>query len=593
MGKYQLIRKLATGGMAEVFLAKAAGPMGFEKVLVVKRILPHLAEDPDFIEMFLAEAKLAAQLNHANIVQIFDFGEQDGAYFLAMEYVDGPNLRTLARRAFQEGSSIAYPLSARIVALACEGLAFAHELTDAKTGEPLGLIHRDISTDNILVSRTGGVKVVDFGIAKAANAGQHTRTGTLKGKVAYMSPEHLLGKPPLDARTDIYALGVVLYELMTGRKPFDAGSDVQLVQAIIHESPVDVRTLCTDVPAELVAILDKALAKNREARYRGCWEMQEDLERFLFRCGEPVGAPRLAELVKQLVPVLPGDGMEVPRSNPALQRLVPEPRPSPLRPQPPMEPASPREETVVSSPMEPAPEPSRGGRRLAPALLLLAAGLLLLVGGGYVLGGMNRPAESPPPVSPVLAPVPTARAPAPPPETPDAGPREVAEHSEPATPAVPVTPGDTGREAVPADAPDSATLRVQSNLRAHVRINGRLVGRTPLVQSVEPGRLRVEVTGITRDGRFDKSQVIELQAGERRQVSFAIQKVQVTIRGRPDDMKVISMDGKKLGGKTNVSTYEGKHRLELLHTPTGKSHTSECEVRPGDRLCKFFVQTLQ
>ncbi|HEX5752829.1 MAG TPA: serine/threonine-protein kinase [Archangium sp.] len=593
MGKYQLIRKLATGGMAEVFLAKAAGPMGFEKVLVVKRILPHLAEDPDFIEMFLAEAKLAAQLNHANIVQIFDFGEQDGAYFLAMEYVDGPNLRTLARRAFQEGSSIPHPLSARLVALACEGLAFAHELTDAQTGEPLGLIHRDISTDNILVSRTGGVKVVDFGIAKAANASPHTRTGTLKGKVAYMSPEHLMGKPPLDARTDIYALGVVLYELITGRKPFDAQSDVQMVQAIIHESPIDVRTLRTDVPAELVAILDKALAKDREARYRGCWEMQEDLERFLFRCGEPVGAPQLAELVRQLIPVLPGDGMEVPRSNPAPQRLVPEPRSPPSRPRIPLAPPSPQAETVVASPVEPAPEPSRRGRRLAPALLLLAAGLLLLVGGRYALGEMNRPAEPPPPPprAPVLAPVPTARAPAPPPaEPPDAGPREVAELPEPATP---VTPDETEREAVPAEASDGSTLRVHSNLRAYVRINGKLVGRTPLVHTVAPGWLRVEVTGATRDGRFDKSQVIELKTGESRQVSFAVQKVQVTIRGRPDDMKVISMDGKKLGGKTSVSTYEGKHRLELLHTPTGKSHTSECEVRPGDKLCKFFVQTLQ
>jgi eukaryotic-like serine/threonine-protein kinase len=160
LGKYQLIRKLATGGMAEVFLAKAAGPMGFEKMLVVKRILPHLSEDPTFVEMFLAEAKLAAQLNHPNIVQIFDFGETDGEYFLAMEYIDGPNLRVLVKRARAAKAPLPTPICARLIAAACEGLAFAHDFSDPTTGEPLGLIHRDISPDNILVSRQGAVKVV-------------------------------------------------------------------------------------------------------------------------------------------------------------------------------------------------------------------------------------------------------------------------------------------------------------------------------------------------------------------------------------------------------------------------------------------------
>jgi eukaryotic-like serine/threonine-protein kinase len=309
MGKYQLIRKLASGGMAEVFLARAAGPKGFEKVLVLKRILPHLAEESEFIEMFLTEARLAARLNHANVVQIFDFGEESGTYFIAMEYVEGPNLRALARQAFKAQVPIAPPLIARILAQACEGLAFAHEQ---------GLIHRDISSDNILVSRSGGVKVVDFGIAKAADASHRTRSGVLKGKVSYMSPEHLLGKP-LDARADIYALGVVLYELLAGRKPFEAESEGQLVRAILHESPVGVRALRKDVPAELSRILDKALARDREARYRSCRELQADLEGYLHRCGQPVGTLQVAELVKQLVPVLPGDELEpapVPESTP-------------------------------------------------------------------------------------------------------------------------------------------------------------------------------------------------------------------------------------------------------------------------------------
>src|SRR5690242_18845995 len=152
--------------MAEVFLAKAAGPMGFEKTLVVKRILPELAEEPAFIQMFLSEAKLAARLTHPNIVQIFDFGESEGAYFLAMEYIDGPSLRMLIKRAVVQELALPATVCARLISLACEGLAFAHDFADPDTGEPLSLIHRDISPDNILLSRQGAVKVVDFGIAK-------------------------------------------------------------------------------------------------------------------------------------------------------------------------------------------------------------------------------------------------------------------------------------------------------------------------------------------------------------------------------------------------------------------------------------------
>jgi serine/threonine protein kinase len=306
MGKYQLLRRLATGGMAEVFLAKATGPMGFEKELVVKRILPHLGEEPRFAEMFFSEAKLAARLCHSNVVQIFDFGEQDGSYFIAMEYVDGLTLRTLSKRAGQQSVIIPYPCSARIISLVCEGLAYAHELIDTKSGHPMGLIHRDVSTDNILVSRMGGVKVVDFGIAKAANLGQQTGGSSLKGKLPYMSPEYVMGRA-IDLRSDIYALGVVFYELVTGRKPFKAENDVQLAQAIIHQEPPSIRSQCAEVPESLIHIIDRALAKNLEARYSNCRQMQADLERFLLQCGEPIGAVQIAALVKTLSTETDGD----------------------------------------------------------------------------------------------------------------------------------------------------------------------------------------------------------------------------------------------------------------------------------------------
>lgn len=301
LGKYQLIRKLATGGMAEVFLAKAAGPMGFEKTLVVKRILPHLAEDPAFVDMFLGEAKLAAQLNHPNIVQIFDFGETDGEYFLAMEYIDGPNLRVLLKRATAAGVHLPPALCARLIASACEGLAFAHDFADPETGEPMGLIHRDISPDNILVSRQGAVKVVDFGIAKAANQSHKTQSGVIKGKLAYMPPEQVRAKP-LDRRTDVYALGVVLYELLTGVKPYDSETDASTMQAILFEPMVPAAQHRPELPEPVLRILDRALAKDREQRYPDCLAFAAELEEFILSVGKPVTTQQIVQLIAQVSP---------------------------------------------------------------------------------------------------------------------------------------------------------------------------------------------------------------------------------------------------------------------------------------------------
>jgi serine/threonine protein kinase len=301
LGKYQLIRKLATGGMAEVFLAKAAGPMGFEKTLVVKRILPHLAEDPAFVEMFLGEAKLAAQLNHPNVVQIFDFGEADGEYFLAMEYIDGPNLRVLIKRARAIALPLPTAICARLIAAACEGLAFAHEFSDPATGQPLGLIHRDISPDNILVSRQGAVKVVDFGIAKAAGQSHKTQSGIIKGKVAYMPPEQIRAKP-LDRRVDVYALGVVLYELLTMHKPYEASMDASMMQAILFEELIPAVQYRTELPEALQRILDRALAKDREQRYPDCLAFAADLEEFILSVGKPVTAQQIVQLIAQVAP---------------------------------------------------------------------------------------------------------------------------------------------------------------------------------------------------------------------------------------------------------------------------------------------------
>jgi len=304
LGKYQLLRKLATGGMAEVFLAKTDGPMGFEKLLVIKRILPHLAEDPQFVEMFLGEAKLAAQLNHPNLVQLFDFGEAEGSYFIAMEYIDGPTLRLMLSRARDLRAPISLGLAARIVSSAAEGLAYAHDFRDHVTDEPLHLVHRDVSPDNILVGRSGAVKLVDFGIAKARGQSHHTQAGTVKGKVAYMAPEQLRGEP-LDRRVDLYALGVVLYELCTGQMPFEASSDASMVRAVLYDAAIPAVRRVPTLPRAIQSILDRLLAKDRDARYPDCRTLHADLEAFIPSTGEATNGFALSRLVAQLAPPPP------------------------------------------------------------------------------------------------------------------------------------------------------------------------------------------------------------------------------------------------------------------------------------------------
>ncbi|NVJ26234.1 serine/threonine protein kinase, partial [Myxococcus sp. AM011] len=392
VGKYQLVRKLATGGMAEVYLAKAAGPMGFEKTLVLKRILPHLAEDPAFVEMFLGEARLAAQLEHPNIVQIFDFGEADGSYFLAMEFIDGPTLRRLVKRAAEQ--PLPPMMCAKLVSLAAEGLAFAHDFCDATTGEPLGLIHRDVSPDNILVSRQGAVKVVDFGVAKVAGQGHRTQTGVAKGKVSYMPPEQLRTKP-LDKRVDVYALGVVLYELLTGRRPFDATTEASTMQAILFEPFIPAVERRPDLPVALQKVLDLALAKERDARYPDCRALQMDLERFLLTSGESVGAYQLSQFVAKLGaegvsgPVVPSPGLMA-GATPVKPGSMPKSMASP--PPPPVDSTSPTTPMPLSMrgvvdevrPRAPANEGSKGaetpegaakaaGARRKPAARAVAA----------------------------------------------------------------------------------------------------------------------------------------------------------------------------------------------------------------------------
>ncbi|HEX8702053.1 MAG TPA: protein kinase [Myxococcaceae bacterium] len=296
-GKYQLLKKLATGGMAEVWLARQAGIEGFAKNVVIKRILPHLAEDREFVEMFKNEALIAANFNHPNIAQVYEFGEANGTYFISMEFIHGEDLGRVMRKAWSAGQWIARPLAIRIVASACEGLYYAHTRTDAN-GRPLKVVHRDISPQNILISFDGSVKLVDFGIAKAADQVGLTKSGAIKGKFAYMAPEQAAGKP-LDHRADIFAIGLVLYELLTGQRPLKRDSELGTLQAAL-ECAIPPPSEVTDVPPELDPVVMNALAKAADDRYRDARQFQVALEETLVTQGVVASSVQISELMETL-----------------------------------------------------------------------------------------------------------------------------------------------------------------------------------------------------------------------------------------------------------------------------------------------------
>lgn len=277
--RYDLLKKLATGGMAEIYLAKQSGLEGFEKVVVLKRILSHLAQDEEFVSMFLDEARIAAKLSHPNIVQIYDLGKADGSYYIAMEYVSGRNVQHIINKQQDRGEPVPVEHVCRVIAGVCDGLHYAHSRKDYD-GSPLNIVHRDISPQNILVSFAGGVKVVDFGIAKATTQIAQTRAGVLKGKYAYMSPEQVRGWK-IDARSDIFAVGLVFYEMLTGARAFERDSSLKTLKAIVQEKPLNPRELNPDIPMEVVKVLSKALEKNPDRRYKSAQELQLAIEDYL------------------------------------------------------------------------------------------------------------------------------------------------------------------------------------------------------------------------------------------------------------------------------------------------------------------------
>jgi serine/threonine protein kinase len=260
LGKYDLIAKIATGGMAEIHLARSHAGGGVDKIVVVKKLLAEFEGHKEFVDMFLDEARVAASLNHPNVVQMYDFGEVGGAHFMAMEYLNGEDLRRIYKHYANDKVMLPLRFTLHVTATAAAGLHHAHEACGAD-GESLQIVHRDVSPHNIFVTIDGAVKIVDFGIAKAKNRESLTKHGTLKGKAPYMAPEQVRNLP-LDRRCDVYALGVVLYELTTGKRPYilDEASEFALLTSIVKGNIRKPSAVVDDYPPELEAIVLRALA---------------------------------------------------------------------------------------------------------------------------------------------------------------------------------------------------------------------------------------------------------------------------------------------------------------------------------------------
>lgn len=298
-GNYYLLEKIAVGGMAELFKARQRGVHNFEKIVAIKRILPHLSDNDEFVRMFIDEAKLAAQLTHPNIVQIFDLGKAGGFYYIAMEFVDGRDLRSLLRKVREYRMPFPEPVAAFVAMKVAGALDYAHRKKGMNDKE-LKLVHRDISPQNILISTEGAVKLVDFGIAKAATKSTQTMAGALKGKLLYMSPEQALGQP-LDSRSDLYSLGLVLFELLTGERCFQADSELGVLEKVRLGKVQDVRTVNPDVSAEMAGLLERALQKDVERRYPSARFLERDLKAYLGRLTNDPSEHEVAEYVNTLL----------------------------------------------------------------------------------------------------------------------------------------------------------------------------------------------------------------------------------------------------------------------------------------------------
>ncbi|MDY7225974.1 serine/threonine protein kinase [Hyalangium rubrum] len=504
-GKYELLRKIASGGMGQVFLARERGAV--ERLVVLKLILPHLAEDDEFLTMFLDEARLVARLQHPNLVTILDLVEIEGRHCLAMEYVQGDDVRRMDKHARLKGKLLPTGLVLRIISEAAAGLDHAHKSRDAQ-GQPLKLVHRDVSPQNILIGFDGAVKIIDFGVAKAAGSGQQTATGVLKGKYPYMSPEQASGQP-IDGRSDQFALGVVMWELLTGKRLFKGDSDLMTLRLVKDCQVPPPSQLNPKLPPGLDEVVLRALSPTADKRYPDCGALRLALEDYIIQLRMPASNAHLSAYLRELyaeriaaeadpskLDQLAEDADLDSKSNPSRSNLrsvlVGNPSSTPSRSPGTGQSPGTRSRRAVDALVGPAPaprqEPSRGTvsmgaapapRRRFPVVPVAVGGaaLLVLAGAAVVFLRKSPPTEQPTPPQQHLVNVPPEQ-PQPPIQVP-----------------TPVEPSKV-----------ELTL-ISEPLGAAVQMEGLPLGVTPMKLPLTEGAPPVSLT-LTLDGYEAKTQQV-------------------------------------------------------------------------------------
>jgi serine/threonine-protein kinase len=400
-GRYHLLGRLAFGGMAEIFLAREVrhenGEHKLGRFCVVKRVLPNVASDRQFVQMFIDEARLVVQLGHPYICHVYAYGEEEGTSYIAMEWINGMPLSKTLRRSRKLGG-LSLEIVLRIVAMVAEALDHAHRAVDQSTGEPLGIVHRDVSPQNVMVAYDGVVKLLDFGIAKAASHSTHTEAGFVKGKFAYMSPQQCMGEP-IDARSDVFALGIVLYELISGTNPFKKQTEFDTMRALVYDDPPRLHDTYADVPEEVDEIVRRAMAKKPEDRFQSASEMQLAIEHALSRMGAVVTTAHISARMHELfAPQI--------EAGPRLDTRISTPSERP---------DGTGTSEVEARPITPRPHAAvRSERRwVVPALSGIVVVLLVLLGGTWlslrdrpstVPAALPPPTSAPPPRTPIVPP---------------------------------------------------------------------------------------------------------------------------------------------------------------------------------------------
>ena len=579
IGRYELLARIGSGGMGEVFRARAVGAGGFEKEVVIKRILPHLASDPGFVQRFIEEGKLVVKLRHAGIAQVLDMGEQDGVFFIAMEHVDGKDLGELMRIAALAGMTMPVPLVAHLLAQLLDALDYAHRVKDAD-GHPLGVIHRDVSPSNVMIATTGEVKLLDFGIARATERLQGSTTGAIRGKYAYMSPQQAGGQE-LDARSDQFSVGVVAWELLAGERPFDGPSDLLTLDRIRFHDPGRLRDKAPSVPEDLAEVVERLLEKDPERRFANADLAAQALRRHMVKSGRLATSRELAAWMEAVLASLPRtlrersvQGLSVDEllslsleSDP--HRATPSPRPSTVV----------AGAAVAAPPSNPSPRRARFPRLLVGLNLALVALVLVLV---LRTGAEETPAELAPTLgrpgsTNVRASGEAATDGAAVSE--DSRSREVSEATGSVAPPAPASasaPGSEVGHALAALGDRVLATPAVLIIRAHppgamVLVPGFGNGRAPRTVTARRGTL---VSGRVSAPDYEP-RTFEARVGETESLTITLKPVprgKVRFKFFPADGTRVIVDGRPMAPGSNVVSAElpvGTHTL-VLETPDGR-----------------------